>query len=162
MVVDTSNKNQFSYFYDLNLFLKLTRPYPTRQWMLFDGVYILYAYMYCLYIYTICIYCIIRRFTQLLNAMHLLVILCCTLCTLICTHALLEIDSPLWYIMDGATSSIIGHRGSCSFIVYRPVIHWTFITKKVCEDCVGQEVTHLLLRNVWCSCFMFECLMAQS
>ena len=44
MVVDTSDKNQFSYFYVLNLFLKLTRPYPTRQWMLFDGVYILYIY----------------------------------------------------------------------------------------------------------------------
>ena len=29
MVVETSNKNQYSYFYILNLFLKLTQPVPT-------------------------------------------------------------------------------------------------------------------------------------
>ena len=40
MVVETWHKNQFSYFYALNLLIKLTRPYPTRQWMLFDGLYI--------------------------------------------------------------------------------------------------------------------------
>ena len=32
MVIETWDINQFSYFYVLNLFLKLTRSYPTRQW----------------------------------------------------------------------------------------------------------------------------------
>ena len=32
MVVDTSDKNQFSYFYVLNLFMKVTRPELYRPW----------------------------------------------------------------------------------------------------------------------------------
>ena len=57
MVVNTSDKNPFSYFYVMNLFIKLTRP-----------IY------FSLTAYISRYDSIIRSFAQLLNAMHLLVI----------------------------------------------------------------------------------------